>query len=150
MIEAIYTWMKNIVFFLVIVTAVLEVLPGTTYQKYIRFFTGLVLMMLLLTPFLSLSGAGEVFTELYHGYEYEQYKRDLQEQEAYFQDLDLLDFLPEEYVVTESSGTSADMGEQEGGNTPGEHTGTDGDQDLEGIRVDEIEVEEVRIGEEVE
>lgn len=58
MIEAIYTWMKNMVFFLVIVTAVLEVLPGTTYQKYIRFFTGLVLMMLLLTPFLSLSGAG--------------------------------------------------------------------------------------------
>ena len=32
MIEAIYTWMQNIVFFLVIVTAVLEVLPGTSYQ----------------------------------------------------------------------------------------------------------------------
>ncbi len=93
MIEAIYTWMKNIVFFLVIITAVLEVLPGTAYQKYIRFFTGLVLMMLLLTPVLSLSGAGEVFTELYHGYEYEQYRRELEEQEEYFQDLDLLDFL---------------------------------------------------------
>ena len=30
MIEAIYTWMQNIVFFLVIVTAVLEVLTGTS------------------------------------------------------------------------------------------------------------------------
>lgn len=124
MIEVIYTWMKNIVFYLVIVTAVLEVLPGTAYQKYIRFFTGLVLMMLLLTPFLSLSGAGEVFTELYHGYEYEQYKRELQEQEEYFQDLDLLDFLPEEYHVTESS-----------------------EPDIE---FNEIEVEDIRIGEEVE
>ena len=102
MIEAIYTWMQNIVFFLVIVTAVLEVLPGTSYQKYIRFFTGLILMLLLLTPFLSLTGSGEIFQELYHGYEQEQYKRELQEQEAYFQDLDLLDFLPEEYALTES------------------------------------------------
>ncbi len=124
MIEAIYTWMKNIVFYLVIVTAVLEVLPGTAYQKYIRFFTGLILMLLLLTPFLSLTGAGEVFTELYHGYEYEQYKRELQEQEEYFQDLDLLDFLPEEYVVTESNGNA--------------------------VEFDEIKVEDIRIGEEVE
>ena len=150
MIEAIYTWMKNIVFFLVIITAVLEVLPGTAYQKYIRFFTGLVLLMLLLTPVLSLSGAGEVFMELYHGYEHEQYRRELEEQEEYFQDLDLLDFLPEEYFVTESGGTTAKMGEQERENAPGEHADAGGDQDLEGIRVDEIEVKEVRIGEEVE
>ena len=150
MIEAIYTWMKNIVFFLVIITAVLEVLPGTAYQKYIRFFTVLVLMMLLLTPVLSLSGAGEVFTELYHGYEYEQYRRELEEQEEYFQDLDLLDFLPEEYFVTESGAAAAETGEQERENAPGEHADAGGDQDLEGIRVDEIEVKEVRIGEEVE
>lgn len=146
MIEAIYTWMKNMVFFLVIVTAVLEVLPGTTYQKYIRFFTGLVLMMLLLTPFLSLSGAGEVFTELYHGYEYEQYKRDLQEQEEYFQDLDLLDFLPEEYALTESGGILPQaQGQEENGFSTEE-----GDGNPDGIGVGEIKIEEVRIGEEVE
>ncbi len=150
MIEAIYTWMKNIVFFLVIITAVLEVLPGTAYQKYIRFFTGLVLMMLLLTPVLSLSGAGEIFTELYHEYESEQYRRELEEQEEYFQDLDLLDFLPEEYFVTESGATVAETGEQERENAPGEQADAGGDQHLEGIRVDEIEVKEVRIGEEVE
>lgn len=136
MIEAIYTWMKNIVFYLVIITAVLEVLPGINYQKYIRFFTGLVLMMLLLTPFLSLTEAGEIFSDLYHGYEYEQYKRELQEQEEYFQDLDLLDFLPEEYFVTESSedATSAfSQGEEKTGATDRE-----------------IEVEDIRIGEEME
>lgn len=136
MIEAIYTWMKNIVFYLVIITAVLEVLPGMAYQKYIRFFTGLVLMMLLLTPFLSLTEAGEIFPDLYHGYEYEQYKRELQEQEEYFQDLDLLDFLPEEYFVIESSedATAAfDKGEEK-----------------TGITAREIEVEDIRIGEEME
>ncbi len=136
MIEAIYTWMKNIVFYLVIITAVLEVLPGMAYQKYIRFFTGLVLMMLLLTPFLRLTEAGEIFSDLYHGYEYEQYKRELQEQEEYFQDLDLLDFLPEEYFVTESSEDAAaafSKGEEK-----------------TGITDREIEVEDIRIGEEVD
>lgn len=136
MIEAIYTWMKNIVFYLVIITAVLEVLPGMTYQKYIRFFTGLVLMMLLLTPLLSLTEAGEIFSDLYHGYEYEQYKRELQEQEEYFQDLDLLDFLPEEYFVIESSEDATPaFGKVE---------------EKTGITAREIEVEDIRIGEEME
>lgn len=146
MIEAIYGWMQDIVFFLVIVTAVLEVLPGTSYQKYIRFFTGLILMLLLLSPFLKLSGSGEVFTELYHGYEYEQYRRELQEQEAYFQDLDLLDFLPEEYALTESGGTAGDAQGLEREGSSREEGGTD----PAGIGVDEIKVEEIRIGEEVE
>ncbi len=146
MIEAIYTWMQNIVFFLVIVTAVLEVLPGTSYQKYIRFFTGLILMLLLLTPFLSLTGSGEIFQELYHGYEQEQYKRELQEQEAYFQDLDLLDFLPEEYALTESGGILPQpQGQEENGFSTEE-----GDGNPDGIGVGEIKIEEVRIGEEVE
>lgn len=146
MIEAIYTWMQNIVFFLVIVTAVLEVLPGTSYQKYIRFFTGLILMLLLLTPFLSLTGSGETFQELYHGYEQEQYKRELQEQEAYFQDLDLLDFLPEEYALTESGGILPQpQGQEENGFSTEE-----GDGNPDGIGVGEIKIEEVRIGEEVE
>lgn len=146
MIEAIYTWMQNIVFFLVIVTAVLEVLPGTSYQKYIRFFTGLILMLLLLTPFLSLTGSGEIFQELYHGYEQEQYKRELQEQEAYFQDLGLLDFLPEEYALTESGGILPQpQGQEENGFSTEE-----GDGNPDGIGVGEIKIEEVRIGEEVE
>lgn len=148
MIEAIYTWMKNIVFYLVIVTAVLEVLPGTTYHKYIRFFTGLVLMLLLLTPFLSLTGAGEIFTELYHGYEYEQYEMELREQEEYFQDLDLLDFVPEEYVLIESEESAVDFGEEE--STAQKNADSGGKKDSSGIKVNEIEVEEIRIGEEVE
>ncbi len=148
MIEAIYTWMKNIVFYLVIVTAVLEVLPGTTYHKYIRFFTGLILMLLLLTPFLSLTGAGEIFAKLYRGYEYEQYKMELREQEEYFQDLDLLDFVPEEFVLIESGGNAVDFGEDE--SAARKNADSDGEKASSGIIVNEIEVEEVRIGEEVE
>ena len=72
MIEAIYTWMKNIVFFLVIITAVLEVLPGTAYQKYIRFFTGLVLVFMMAAPVLKILGTDGQVMNFYKSREYEK------------------------------------------------------------------------------
>lgn len=129
MAESIYTWMQDIVFYLVIVTAVLEALPGGNYQKYIRFFTGLVLMALLLTPVLSLAGVKDVYIELYHGYEYEQHKREIEEQERYFEDLDLFEFLPEEYQY----------GQEDGETVPSL-----------GKPVNEIKVEDIGIGEKME
>lgn len=140
MVESIYTWMQNIVFYLVIVTAVLEVLPGRNYQKYIRFFTGLVLMVLLLTPVLNLAGVKEVFTELYHGYEYEQQKREIEEQEKYFEDLDLFEFLPEEYLY----------GQEGAFGIGGEEVERQQDTSSQGNTVNEIKVEDISIGEKVE
>lgn len=140
MVESIYTWMQNIVFYLVIVTAVLEVLPGGNYQKYIRFFTGLVLMVLLLTPVLNLAGVKEIFTELYHGYEYEQHKREIEEQEKYFEDLDLFEFLPEEYLYGQEDALATDV------------KGAERQEDIisYGKPVNEIKVEDISIGEKME
>ena len=42
MIDKIYEWVKNLSFYLVLVTALLQMLPDSDYRKYIRFFTGLV------------------------------------------------------------------------------------------------------------
>ena len=50
MLEYIYEWMENIAFYMVLVTAVMHLLPDSDYQKYVRFFTGLTLVVLLLTP----------------------------------------------------------------------------------------------------
>lgn len=49
-----YEWIRNVAFYLVLVTALLHVLPRSGYQKYIRFFTGLVLILLVLAPVLKL------------------------------------------------------------------------------------------------
>lgn len=140
MVESIYTWMQNIVFYLVIVTAVLEVLPGGNYQKYIRFFTGLVLMVLLLTPILNLAGVKEIFTELYHGYEYEQQKQEIEEQEKYFEDLDLFEFLPEEYLY----------GQEDALGIEGEEARRQQEISSYGNTVNEIKVEDISIGEKME
>lgn len=44
-----YDWMYQITFYLVIFTAALQLLPSGNYRKYVRFFVGLVLI-LLVTP----------------------------------------------------------------------------------------------------
>ncbi len=154
MIESVYTWMQNIVFYLVIVTAVLEVLPGGNYQKYIRFFTGLVLMVLLLTPIMKLAGAKELFLDLYHGYEYEQERREIEEKEKYFEDFDLFEFLPEEYLAGEDGESAGIAGEMENlKETPAD--GTRETENMDGAVSckhpgNEIKVEDIRIGEKVE
>ena len=69
MFDYLYGWLQNISYYLILVTAVTYVLPSNSYRKYIRFFTGLVLIMMLLTPILHLLGMnvseGEVMFEKY-------------------------------------------------------------------------------------
>ncbi len=52
--ELIFEWVKNLVFFYILMTAVLQLLPKSSYQKYVRFFCGLLLVVLLLSPILEL------------------------------------------------------------------------------------------------
>ena len=91
-------------------------------------------MILLLTPVLSLAGVKETFTELYHGYEYEQYKREIEEQEKYFEDLDLFEFLPEEYLYVQEDTFATD----------GEEAELRQDTPSYGKPVNEIKVEDIR------
>ena len=59
MLEFIYEWIENIVFYLVIVVAVLHMVPGESYKKYIRFFVGMILILMLSGPILKLWGLNE-------------------------------------------------------------------------------------------
>lgn len=52
--EAIYNWLEQLACYLILVTAVLHALPDSGYKKYIRFFTGLILVILLASPVLQL------------------------------------------------------------------------------------------------
>lgn len=52
--EAIYNWLEQLACYLILVTAVLHALPDSGYKKYIRFFTGLILVLLLASPVLQL------------------------------------------------------------------------------------------------
>lgn len=43
-------WIKNIAFYLILITAVINALPDNHFKKYIKFFTGIVLILLLISP----------------------------------------------------------------------------------------------------
>lgn len=101
MLDFLYKWIQNLVCYLIIFTAVMEIIPGESYKKYIRFFYGLVMILVLMTPVLKLAGMEQSFADVYHSYEYEQEKREIEEQEKYFEEVEILDFLPEEWTYGE-------------------------------------------------
>ncbi len=48
--ELIYGWMKNLAFFFIFMTAVLNCLPDNRYRKYVRFFLGMLVIIILARP----------------------------------------------------------------------------------------------------
>ena len=122
MLDMVYEWIQNVVFFLLLAGAVLDALPGESYRKYIRFFIGMIVLLLLASPLLKLGNLQSSFDNLYHSLEYEQTVREAQQMEQYFEKADLFDYIPEEYLEKESKTTNSEAEEK-------------------------IEVEEIRIGE---
>ena len=79
MLEYIYEWIGNIAFYMIMVTAVLHLLPNSDYQKYIRFFTGLVLVILLATPILKIFGMEKDLVNLYDSSAYQEQMKKIEE-----------------------------------------------------------------------
>ena len=71
MFQELYGWMQDISVYLVLTIAVLYALPGSEYKKYIRFFTGMVLILMILTPVFRWLGMEDQVTNFYKSREYE-------------------------------------------------------------------------------
>lgn len=82
MFEYLYEWMRNISFYLVLVTAVTQVIPNQQYKKYVRFFTGLVLVLMMMTPIFRLFGMEGELSELYESTAYENQIEELKKAEG--------------------------------------------------------------------
>ena len=78
MFDYIYQWIRNLAFYLVLATAVIQVIPGSDYKKYIRFFTGLVLVIMMMTPVLKLFGMEDSLKDYYN---YAEYRWKIEEME---------------------------------------------------------------------
>ena len=125
MLQQLYGWIQNIAVYLIVAAAVMHAVPGKDYGKYVRFFSGLVLILLLFTPLLKLSGMEGTFRELYQDSQHELERREIEIAEERLEEADILDFLPDEYSSGMESGRGA--AEKENGSS--------------------IEVEEIRVGE---
>lgn len=48
--SALYSWVGNIVFYLIFITVVVNLLPNKKYEKYLKLFSGMVFILLVLKP----------------------------------------------------------------------------------------------------
>lgn len=118
MLEYIYVWIGNIAFYMIMVTAVLHLLPNSDYQKYIRFFTGLVLVILLATPILKIFGMEKDLVNLYDSSAYQEQMKKIEESSEFLNNIAPIE------------------------ETAGEPQDTEGDSEKSG----QIQVEEIEIG----
>ena len=65
MLEAIYEWIENIAFYLVMIVAVIQMVPSNSYKKYIRFFAGMILILMLAGPILKVFGMSTLQSKVY-------------------------------------------------------------------------------------
>ena len=63
--EAIFSWVKNIVVFFLVLTLIDEILPDSDYRKYIRLAGGMVLILIVFSPVLKLFGVSDTVDYYY-------------------------------------------------------------------------------------
>lgn len=129
MLEEIYGWIQDISVYLIVMAAVMHAIPGKDYGKYIRFFSGLVLILLLSTPLLKLAGMEDTFRTIYKSREYEMERQEIERAEEIYEQSDLFGFIGEDPAEGETA---------EDSNLPGE----EGAQEEGRIKVEDIEIGE--------
>lgn len=83
--DFLYDWIKDIAVFMLLVSVIVNLLPKNHYEKYVRLFTGMVMIILLIKPlstFLNLSDRLDTIFSL------DVYKQELSEWEIDFQEMD--------------------------------------------------------------
>lgn len=148
MLEEIYGWLQNISVYLIVMAAVMHAIPGKDYGKYIRFFSGLVLILMLSSPLLRLAGMEGTFRTLYKGKEYEMERREIERAEELYEQSGIFDLLgtdPGEGSDTDERGRTDEAGSWNDSQDGGEDGSRDRVQD-DGQNEGMIEVEEIEIG----
>ena len=56
MIQAIQSYVQQIVIFGILMTIVRQILPGQKYEKYIKLYTGILFLLLIFLPLLKVTG----------------------------------------------------------------------------------------------
>lgn len=96
MFEYLYEWIRNIAFYMILVMVVIQILPDSSYKKYVRFFTGLVLILLMATPVLKIFGMDTSISELYQNESYENEIQKIEDATNYLHNIDAAGYLGEE------------------------------------------------------
>ncbi|MCD8365963.1 MAG: stage III sporulation protein AF, partial [Clostridiales bacterium] len=59
MVTNLLVWIKQLICLVVLFRMALQMMPNGTYRKYIRFFAGMILIVAMMQPLISLAGEDE-------------------------------------------------------------------------------------------
>jgi len=76
--DGILQWVKNIAFFLILSGLVYQILPDSRFKKYVRFFMGLVLTLMVLSPLLNLWNLENVLVQAAETFSLDRSRLELQ------------------------------------------------------------------------
>ena len=76
--DGILQWVKSIAFFLILSGLVYQILPDSRFKKYVRFFMGLVLTLMVLSPLLNLWNLENVLVQAVETFSLDRSRLELQ------------------------------------------------------------------------
>lgn len=63
--EWLYEWIKTIAFYYIFVSIIMNALPDIKYQGYVKFFLGILLIVIMINPLLDLLKLSDTLDEQY-------------------------------------------------------------------------------------
>lgn len=78
--DAIFTWVKQIIIFYILANIVIHILPKDNYAKYIKFFIGIVLIIIVIKPLTSFFRLDAAFDWFYENTQFSIDEADLKTQ----------------------------------------------------------------------
>ena len=79
MFDYIYEWLENLSGYMLLTAVITQILPGGEYRKYIRFYCGMILIVMLISPLFQIFGIKEEFKKIYTNLEYRQVIEEIEE-----------------------------------------------------------------------
>ena len=78
--KAVENWVRDIVFYMIFVTMVMNLLPDPKYEKYLRLFAGAVMILLAFGPVLRITGMETAMAGIFEKITFENDVRTLKEE----------------------------------------------------------------------
>lgn len=94
--DYIYEWVQNVAVYLILMTVIIQAVPNEEYQKYVKFYMGLVIVLMLCTPIIKLLSLEESVNVAYSMKKYRIEFDELLEQSSVIGEVNF-----DEYISTE-------------------------------------------------
>ncbi|MFI3171604.1 MAG: stage III sporulation protein AF [Eubacteriales bacterium] len=89
MLDYIYEWIRSLAYYTILMTAIVQIIPNKGYKKYIQFYMGLIIVLMLCSPIMKILGMEEQFFTLYQSKTYELEMKELEEKSDYLREVEL-------------------------------------------------------------